>query len=328
MNNDPNRLDAVTLSLLVGFNHLHPALSLKGERESFGLRCPIASQCNGERRRDKRAFCIGMRLPAGEYFGTTGRKVDAEGLRFSATRYPPMQEEPWHTHEQPTLFVHLAGQIIDGCEAAEWQLGALEVTYHPVSTPHRCRIGPRGAAGINLEVSEKWLNEQADLSAAALGGHRVVSSSRSRTAALRVLGLYLTSPPHELSDLALELLEPFAMPDCQGAEFPKWLHKVEEEMKARFMEPIGLASLARSAGVHSMHLARVFRRRHGCSVTEHLQRLRLLAAADRILQGEPMGIAALEAGFSDQFHFSRVLKAHFGYSPTAFKRLAAGRPCC
>src|SRR5687767_3420271 len=115
-----------------------------------------------------------MRLAAGEYFGKTTHSLDIPGLRFSATRYEPLQEEPWHTHEHATLFVHLFGQLVDGCPSAEWQLGALEITYHPVSTPHRSRVGPDGARGINLEISERWLM-QADLSPAALGQHRVES---------------------------------------------------------------------------------------------------------------------------------------------------------
>src|SRR5688572_27326830 len=124
-----------------------------------------------------------MRLASGEYFGTTTRNLDTDGLRFCATRYEPLQEQPWHTHEHPTLFVHLFGELADTSEVAEWHLCPLEITYHPVSTPHRSRVGPRGASGINLEISDSWL-ARTDLSMAALGGHRVVSSPRGRTAAL------------------------------------------------------------------------------------------------------------------------------------------------
>jgi hypothetical protein len=48
-----------------------------------------------------------MRLPTGQFFGTTDRQLEVEGLRFSATDYEPLQEKPWHTHEHPAFFATL-----------------------------------------------------------------------------------------------------------------------------------------------------------------------------------------------------------------------------
>jgi AraC family transcriptional regulator len=68
--------------------------------------------------------------------------------------------------------------------------------------------------------------------------------------------------------------------------------------------------------VHPVYLARVFRRRHGCSVSEYLRALRLEEAGRLVLQGAPLAQAAYAAGFADQAHFTRCFAAAFGFTPT------------
>src|SRR5215212_3571422 len=98
-----------------------------------------------------------MRLPSGQYFGTTVRQVEFEGVRFSATDYEPFQQQPWHTHERTTLFAHVAGEQVDSGHYVEWAVPVLGVIYHPSWTRHQSRLGPAGARGVNVEISNEWL---------------------------------------------------------------------------------------------------------------------------------------------------------------------------
>jgi AraC-like DNA-binding protein len=52
--------------------------------------------------------------------------------------------------------------------------------------------------------------------------------------------------------------------------------------------------------------------------------MRLLRAADHTLQSESsLCAAALEAGFADQAHFTRLFRREIGLSPRALLRLRA-----
>jgi AraC family transcriptional regulator len=87
-----------------------------------------------------------------------------------------------------------------------------------------------------------------------------------------------------------------------------------------FREPVSLALLADSAQVHETHLARAFRKRHGCTVGEYLRRLRVDAAAAGLEQSErPVSEIAAECGFYDQAHLCRVFKRTYGVSPTEYR---------
>jgi AraC family transcriptional regulator len=101
---------------------------------------------------------------------------------------------------------------------------------------------------------------------------------------------------------------------------PSWFRRAEDFIHAHFRTPITLRVCAREAGIHPVHLARVFRHRYGCSISEYLRGLRILAASRLVLQ-EDMSIAeaAHRSGFADHAHFTRSCSRRFGFSPRVLR---------
>ena len=84
--------------------------------------------------------------------------------------------------------------------------------------------------------------------------------------------------------------------------------------------------MARRAGVHPAHLAATFRRFYHTTVGEFIQQLRVEAACDRMRQLEtPLSEIALELGFADQSHFSRIFRRSTGLTPKAWRSLMTPR---
>lgn len=258
-----------------------------------------------------------MKLGVGQYFGIAKVSTSVDGLSLAPTEYSPDQEQPWHTHENPTLYVQLGGDHLDAGTARESVLAPLAVTYHPTSSPHHSRVGPSGAYGINLEISDAWLFDH-HLEQRDLGEHRVLASTDLSCAGVALIGACAGS-----GITAFDLLEPFAKTEFPAERTkPRWLLLAEERLRTGFRFGVQLSSLANESGVHAVHFARVFRAHNRCSVYEYQHRLRLEDAARLVLAGVSLGEAAIEAGFTDQFHFSRLFRQHFGFAPKALKGLA------
>ena len=82
---------------------------------------------------------------------------------------------------------------------------------------------------------------------------------------------------------------------------------------------------AREAGVHPAHLSRAFRDRYRETIHGRVRRLRLEWAARRLVESDdPIAGIALAAGFADQSHLTRALKAHTGLTPAAYRRERSG----
>jgi len=78
--------------------------------------------------------------------------------------------------------------------------------------------------------------------------------------------------------------------------------------------------------VHVVHLARVFRRFHGCTVGEYLRRLRIERAIEELRStNKPLADIAGNSGFSDQSHFCRAFKLTVGMTPGQYRKSHRGR---
>jgi AraC-like DNA-binding protein len=89
-------------------------------------------------------------------------------------------------------------------------------------------------------------------------------------------------------------------------------------------EPLALGEVAAALGVSPFHLARVFRREEGLTLHAYRARLRLRAAADRILDGATdLTTLALDLGFSSHSHFTSAFRAAFGVAPSRLRQLPA-----
>ena len=111
---------------------------------------------------------------------------------------------------------------------------------------------------------------------------------------------------------------------------PGWFHCVNELIHEHFKFNIEVRRLAEEAGVHPIHLARVFRQFYRCSVGEYVRRLRVnYSAAELRNTDAPLATIAVRAGFYDQAHLSRWFKRHMDATPgryrAAFRRRRRNR---
>ncbi|WP_157862308.1 helix-turn-helix domain-containing protein, partial [Wenjunlia vitaminophila] len=89
---------------------------------------------------------------------------------------------------------------------------------------------------------------------------------------------------------------------------------------------VGLTELGRRLGCSPYHLSRTFRAVTGVTLSQYRTRLRVAAALERLLEGEPdLAALATDTGFYDQAHMSRVLRAETGLPPGRLRALL-GRP--
>lgn len=82
-------------------------------------------------------------------------------------------------------------------------------------------------------------------------------------------------------------------------------------------DPMEIHELAAEVGTHRSHLARLFRKHLGLTVTEYRRDRRLEFAYRRLLEGDQkIATIAAESGFADHAHFCRLFKSRFGLSPS------------
>ena len=107
---------------------------------------------------------------------------------------------------------------------------------------------------------------------------------------------------------------------------PAWLSVADAAVCERFRQPFDLAALASQAGVHPTHLCRAFRRFRGHTISDAIIGARVQYVARRLTDSEePLADIAIEAGFTDQSHMSRIFKRITGYAPGEHRHSASAR---
>jgi AraC family transcriptional regulator len=272
-----------------------------------------------------------MKLKAGTYFGTTVRQESRQGLLLTLSKYAPGQTQPWHVHANPTLCVLLTGEHRDQVRRGAFEQRPLTTVFHPTSEPHAGVVGPRGMLGLNVEYDAAWL-ERHELRERDLGSYRPLDSVWARLGALHLFAHAFRDAGHGEADLdgdALELLSPLIKQAFGHEQLPRpaWLRRAEEFIHDAFRAPLLVRDVAREACVHPVHLARVFRQHHGCSVSTYVRALRVAEAGHLILRrGQSIAWAACQTGFADQAHLCRWFSRLFGFSPKTLRSAGQALP--
>lgn len=92
-------------------------------------------------------------------------------------------------------------------------------------------------------------------------------------------------------------------------------------MAEQYQDPVGVAAIAASAGLHPNYAMALFKKRCGVTIRDYLVRLRLMHA-QRMLQDANTKIAtvAFESGFSSLSAFYEVFTENLHMTPTEFRK--------
>lgn len=96
-------------------------------------------------------------------------------------------------------------------------------------------------------------------------------------------------------------------------------------MEQNLADPLTIAEIAERVSISRRQLDRIFRRELGVSPQVFYRNLRLQMARHLLVGGRrSVTDVALECGFADAAHFSRLFKALFGHPPSHFAALCGG----
>jgi AraC family transcriptional regulator len=261
------------------------------------------------------------RLETGQFYGEVRQRVSVAGAVLTRLRHPCARRLPLHTHGAPYYSLLLRGGYRERWNGGEIECQPMTLVFHPPETRHIDEVAAVGGSFFILELDPIWIDRLRGVPSVSMPRVSVLPSDASWLA----LQLYRSEP----SELAVEsvLLDLLgrtmqARPE-QDQGNPPWLDRLLERLQAEFENPPSMDLLARDAGVHPVHLARVFRRRLGMTVARYVHHLRVEAAVRSMASAAPSTLSelALQTGFSDQSHFTRVFKRVTGSSPGALARL-------
>jgi AraC family transcriptional regulator len=237
------------------------------------------------------------------------RMVTSGAFRIRDVRYAPREDQGRHAHGELQISVIVAGEMDEAVHGVTYRGVSGDVVVKPAGLSHANGFTATRIVCIDADPSGF------DVPLPGYGWHRSANVTRSGVQ-LAVRFLRGQSVDEALDDL-IAALPPAVITDRAVAT------RAARAIDDLYASPVSIDTLASELRVHRVYLARVFRAQWGCSPREYIQHVRVRAAAHRIASTtKPLAEIALDTGFSDQAHMSRMFMRNMGVTPAAFRRIA------
>ena len=232
-----------------------------------------------------------------------------------------------HIHDRACIGFVVEGQCEERLSTRVLDLSQHKLFFRPAGEIHANRSGRNGFHCLIAEVPEGWLEHVRDYAALA-GQPFCVQNADLAWLSMRLyqecrLGGFAS--PLAIEGLMLEIAAGLVRQqrvDPRGHS-PIWLRRAREALHAHCHESLRLSTVAGWVGIHPVHLAREFRKHHGCTVGQYVRKLRVESASRKLIESDsPLAVIALEVGFANQAHFCTLFKLVTGISPARYRAVA------
>jgi AraC family transcriptional regulator len=261
-------------------------------------------------------------LSAGRFHGRILGTGGVSGLRMTEAWIEPRSRLERHSHELPFFCLLLDGGYREDYRSRSVTYAPFTLAFHPPEEAHACEMGSRGARVFNVEVPVE--------SAASFDSNDVepyvdLRGGEVTWLATRLFREYrhgFAGTPVAAEALVLEMLSlAGGRATHPGSGRPRWLDHAVDYVESEFRRSLRIGEIAAKVGTHPAHLSRVFRRQVGVPVGEYVHRLRVRYATEELCRpGARLADVAVDAGFADQSHMTRVFKRFTGVTPGDFRR--------
>jgi AraC family transcriptional regulator len=266
-------------------------------------------------------------LGAGNFYGAVRGKQEFCGAIFTDLAHTSPRKLPLHSHELPFFGLLLAGNYGERYGRQYTQFGPFTIMFRPAGVPHQDEIGPRGVSFFEIEVRPSWRKRLEECSGTLDRAQQDCGGGELLWLGMKLYREMHAGAPDDLviESLLSELLTSAEnVPEQRSNDRPAWLNRVIDKITAEYAERLTLNDLGGEAGVHPVHLSRVFRKWKGQGIGEYVHRLRIRAACEKMLRPDiALADIGLATGFADQSHFTRSFRRVTGMSPARFRTMVA-----
>ena len=264
------------------------------------------------------------KLLNGQYFGGTLKSKTINGIILTEKIHPTGEKLPVHRHINAYFCNILGGHWIEKLDDKERECKPLKSIYHPPEETHSDHFEEKGHT-FNIEFNKARMDQYLNISTSLSYSNEFYNDE------INVISMKILSEFHcsdIFSDIAIEGLtlemiagtaRKFTPKKIQS--IPGWLNRVEEILREQCDNQTSLKQIGDEIGVHPVHISRSFRKVNGCTLGDYRRKLKIDNARIKLqTKNSTIAEVAMESGFYDQSHFSRIFKKFVGITPREYKR--------
>lgn len=267
---------------------------------------------------------MATQLPPGYLYGDSLRSRKVVSFELSERAYSPHFRTPRHSHKRALFCFVIQGEYTEIYGSRTRECKSSSLLFHPAGELHAEFFHDAGGRSFIIEVEPFWLDRVQE--------HSVIeeSSVDFSGSEMEVLARKLyhefghmdEASPLVIEGLMLEMIGEASRRSRRviSKQPPRWLNDIRELLSERFAERLKLSDVAKTVGIHPVHLAQTFHKTYKCTMGDYVRQRRIEYACRKLAATEmPIVDIALTAGFCDQSHFTRTFKRCTGVPPSQYR---------
>ncbi|WP_028549561.1 AraC family transcriptional regulator [Paenibacillus sp. UNC451MF] len=233
-----------------------------------------------------------------------------------------------HFHEEHSIGLIDKGTSKVWCDGKKLQVEAGSVLCFPAYMPHAC--SPESNYNWTykmLFIHPKWIQSAFREDTSPDIPFLFQNHNNKRAAACVnqcVSTLETTMGPMETEVSFIDMIRTIKDNDSENikhvrhASLPKHLNLIKDYLHEHFKEKITLDDLERETGISKFHLSHLFKKGSSLPPHAYLNLLRINYAKKELSRSRPIADIALEAGFYDQSHMTKLFINTVGLPPQKY----------
>ena len=211
--------------------------------------------------------------------GSNCRSLEINAISCREVVHKPNQRYQKHYHNNPTLAFIVKGSSAEVLSKGSIHCSAQSLIIMPAGEVHANHYSQAGCLSLVIEIKPPRLQSISSYSK-VLDQFSVTSRTAPSMLLTRIYKELLvmdSASPLAMEGLTLELLSDLSRLSSRVAKYgrPRWLRQALDYVHAHFTEAIRLDDIAKSIGIHPVHLARTFRESYGVTLGEQVRALRI-----------------------------------------------------
>lgn len=235
-----------------------------------------------------------------------------------------------HAHEEYSLGIVDKGKSSFWYEGKSQEVSPKTIVFIPPDLVHSCNPQQEEQWKYNmLFINATWIDGFMNRKVKSLYPYPVVLNISDpeifSMTNIMIENLIQNASPLEKEESIIAIFERILsqidpLPTKMKKELPK-LQIVKEYLHDNYFEKITLDQLGQISGINKFYIIRLFKEAFGIPPHMYQTLLRINYAKKQLRKQRPLTEVALETGFFDQSHFSKVFKSHMGITPDRYEKL-------
>ncbi len=269
---------------------------------------------------------MSVMLDAANLHGQELRRHKIGAFTLGERLYPAYFQTPRHSHDLALFCFVVQGGFTETYGSRTRDCEPSTFLFHAPGESHAEHFYRSGGCSFIVEIEPYWLERVREHS-------RVINTSADfDSGVITLLATRLYKEFLELDDISPLVIEGLmfemlgetsrSAKSASALQPPRWLEQARQLLHDRFAEPLTLAEIAKTVGIHPVHLSQVFHKHYHCTVGLYIRQRRIEFACQMLANTNiPLSEIALAAGFSDQSHLTRTFKRYMGMPPSQYREL-------